>query len=648
MGVRASDLAKEMGMSTAELVSALGDLGVSVAGPADIVDADTAQAMREMFGKQDGSQKAVEFPVGGTVKDLAVAMGIPPADVQKRLMSMGVLAAVNQRLSPDAARKLAGAYGFAVKLKTPPPPAAASTATAARPAKHKSPGGGPTPRPPVVTVMGHVDHGKTTLLDAIRNTNVVEGEFGGITQHIGAYQVEIGQDSDKRKITFLDTPGHAAFTAMRARGASITDIAVLVVAADDGIMPQTVEAISHARAAGVPIIVAINKIDLPDANPERIKTQLTEYDLVPREYGGDVECVPISAKQKQGIDDLLEHIAFQADLMDLKADPNGKPRGVIVEARQEVGRGPVATVLVQEGTLRVGDNVVCGLAHGRIRAMTNDRGEKLTKAGPATPVEIIGLSLVPNAGDVLETVKDEKTARQIAELRAQRQRDARLATQQRVTLEDLYRRIREGEAKELNLVVKADVQGSVEAVVGALQQLDQSEVKLKVIHSAVGNIGESDIMLASASGAVVIGFNVRADAPAQQAAEREHVDVRIFNIIYELTEAVERAMKGMLAPVYEEIALGKAEVRRLFRTPKGVVIAGCYVTEGKIVRNADVRVRRGRDVVYTGKIESLKHLKDDVREMAQGFECGIVVSDFNDVQEGDILEAFEMRQVERF
>jgi len=321
---------------------------------------------------------------------------------------------------------------------------------------------------------------------------------------------------------------------------------------------------------------------------------------------------------------------------------------VIVEARQEVGRGPVATVLVQEGTLRVGDNVVCGLAHGRIRAMTNDRGEKLTKAGPATPVEIIGLSLVPNAGDVLETVKDEKTARQIAELRAQRQRDARLATQQRVTLEDLYRRIREGEAKELNLVVKADVQGSVEAVVGALQQLDQSEVKLKVIHSAVGNIGESDIMLASASGAVVIGFNVRADAPAQQAAEREHVDVRIFNIIYELTEAVERAMKGMLAPVYEEIALGKAEVRRLFRTPKGVVIAGCYVTEGKIVRNADVRVRRGRDVVYTGKIESLKHLKDDVREMAQGFECGIVVSDFNDVQEGDILEAFEMRQVERF
>jgi len=650
MGMRVTDLAKELEMTVGELTKALEDLGVPVPGPAAIIDADTAQAVREMFGKAPADKKVAEIAPGATVKDLATAMGLSASDVQKKLMSMGVLAAVNQRLSPDAARKLAGIYGFQVKIKLEQKPEAGGDGTAvAKPKpKHKAPGGGTQPRPPVVTIMGHVDHGKTTLLDAIRKTNVVEGEFGGITQHIGAYQVEVEHEGEKRKITFLDTPGHAAFTAMRARGASVTDIAILVVAADDGIMPQTVEAINHAKAAEVPIIVAINKIDKPDANPDRIKTQLTEYELVPREYGGETETVPVSAKAKTGIDDLLENILFQADLMELKADPHAaKPQGVIVEAKQEVGRGPVATVLVQQGTLRVGDNVVCGLAHGKIRAMMNERGERLNKALPAMPVEITGLSIVPAAGEKLEVVKDERTARQLAEQRAETQRANRLSSAHRMTLEDVARRIREGEAQELKVIVKADVQGSVEAVIGQLKQIRIDEVRLRVIHSGVGNIGENDVTLAASTDAIVIGFNVRADGPAQAAAEREHIDIRTFNIIYELTDAVERAMKGMLAPIFEEVALGKAVVRQRFQTPKGIVIAGSYVTEGKIVRNAQARLVRGGETLHTGKIDSLKHIKEDVREMAQGYECGIVVADLVDVKVDDVIECFEMKQVER-
>jgi translation initiation factor IF-2 len=629
-------------MTAAELITQLKDLGLEVTGPDQNIDDETAQTIRELNPQ---AVKTVEFAAGGTVKDLAVGMGVQPAAVQKKLMDMGVLAAVNQRLSPDAARKLASLYGFTVKAKSEPltPKTQPSTAKA----KHKAPGGGTVPRPPVVTILGHVDHGKTSLLDAIRETNVVQGEFGGITQHIGAYQVEIDHEGEKRKITFLDTPGHAAFTQMRARGASVTDIAILVVAADDGIMPQTIEAINHAKAAEVPIIVAVNKIDKPEANPDRVKTQLTEHDLVPREFGGDVETVPVSAKTRQGLDDLLLNIAFQADLMELKADPHGKVHGVIVEARQETGRGPVATVLVQQGTLKIGDSVVCGLSYGKVRAMTNERGERLQKAGPATPVEITGLGTVPAAGDKLETVKDDKVARQIALERQEKARSTRLTAQSKTTLEDLYRKIREGEQLEMNLVVKGDVQGSVEAVVGQLNQLDQSEVKLRILHTGVGNIGQDDVMLASASSAVVIGFNVRSDQQAQQAAEREHVQVLTFNIIYELTDAVERAMKGRLAPVYEDVELGKAEVRAQFRTPKGVVIAGCYVTEGKMVRNQNIRVRRAGEVVFTGKLDSLKHIKDDVREMAAGYECGIVIGDFTDVQVGDVLECFETRQVER-
>ncbi|HSV74820.1 MAG TPA: translation initiation factor IF-2 [Chthonomonadales bacterium] len=646
MGIRVSDLAKELGMTNADLMAALNDLGVAVPGPAAIVESEAAQVMREMFGAQGVAGKVAEVPVGATVKDLAIAMGVPAADVQKRLMAMGVLAAVNQRLTADTAKALASVYGFTLRSKIEPRAQAPQAAPKAS-AKHRGPATGPQARPPVVTIMGHVDHGKTTLLDAIRHTDVVAGEFGGITQHIGAYQVEVDFEGARRKVTFIDTPGHAAFTAMRARGASVTDIAVLVVAADDGIMPQSIEAMDHARAAEVPIIVAVNKIDRPDANPDRVKTQLAEHGLVPREYGGDVECVPVSAKHGTGLDDLLQTILLQADMMDLRADPHDKPKGVIVEAKQEVGRGPVATALVQQGTLRPGDCVVCGIAHGRIRAMMSERGERLNKAGPATPVEILGLSIVPAAGERLEVVKDERTARQTAERRADQLRLARVSTAQRVTLEEMARRIREGESRDLNLVVKADVQGSVEAVVGQLYQVSQDEVRLHVVSSGVGNINENDIMLASATGGIVVGFNVRAEQPAQAAAEREHVDIRTYNVIYELTEAVEKAMRGLLAPVFEERVLGKAVCRQVFRTPRGVVIAGSYVTDGKVTRNAEARVYRGGALIYTGKVESLRHVKDDVREMAQGFECGIVLADFSTIQVDDVIEAFEMQQVER-
>ncbi len=640
---RVSELAKELGMTTAELMAGLKDLGVPAAGPAAIIDAETAQTLREIYTPSSaGDARSVELALNATVKDLAEAIGVSASEVQKKLMQEGVLASINQRLDSTVIRRLAGVYGISLKMK------AAPEAAPTHAPKHGGPRSGPQPRPPVVTILGHVDHGKTTLLDTIRNTNVVSGEFGGITQHIGAYQVEVEVEGEKRKITFLDTPGHAAFSAMRARGASVTDIAVLIVAADDGVMPQTVEAIDHARAAEVPIIVAINKVDKPDANPERIKTQLTEHGLVPTEYGGDVECVAVSALKGDGIDELLEHILFVADVQDLKADPHGRATGVIIEARQEVGRGAVATALVQQGTLRNGDCVVCGLSYGKIKAMTNDRGERINKATPSMPVEIIGLSSVPMAGDRLESAKDEREARLKAQKRSEQQRAAQLqGGRTRVTLEDISRRVREGEAKELSVIVKADVQGSGEAVVGALQALPQDEVSLRVVRCGVGNVSEDDIQLAAATDAVVLGFNVRADQQSQSAAERLHVDIRTYQVIYELTEAVERAMKGMLAPVYEEIALGKAEVRATFRTPRGVIIAGCYVTEGKITRNADARVRRGRDVIYTGKIDSLKHIKEDVREIAQGFECGMVMDGYGDYKTGDVIEAFEVREVQR-
>ena len=601
------------------------------------------QRLQQSQQEQVKVVRDVVIPETITVQELANRMAERGADVIKALMRMGVMATINQLIDADTAELVVTEFGHRVRRVSEADVEIGLRGEEDRPEALK-------PRAPVVTVMGHVDHGKTSLLDALRHTDVAGSEAGGITQHIGAYQVTL--DSGKQ-ITFIDTPGHQAFTAMRARGANVTDIVVLVVAADDGIMPQTVEAINHAQAANVPIIVAINKIDKPDAKPDRIKQQLTEHNLVVEEYGGDVIAVPVSAKTGEGVSDLLEYILLVADIQELKADPSGHATGTIIEAKIEPGRGPVATILVQSGTLRIGDSLVAGITYGKVRAMMNDRGERLQKAGPATPVEVIGLNSAPAAGDTVEVVKNEREARQTAERRQERQRQARLSgTTKRLTLADLSRQAQEGEIKELNLIVKGDVQGSVEAVLGQLQKLEENktenEVRLSVKHSAVGNVTESDILLAEATNAIVIGFNVRADASAQRAAERGGVDVRLYNIIYDLTEDIERAMKGMLTPIYEEVALGKAEVRQSFRTPRGVYIAGCYVTDGKLVRGAQVRIRRGKDILFTSRIDSLRHIKEDVREMAQGFECGVVVQDWNEeYQPGDVLECFEMRQVNR-
>jgi translation initiation factor IF-2 len=498
------------------------------------------------------------------------------------------------------------------------------------------------PRPPVVTIMGHVDHGKTTLLDSIRETKVTATEAGGITQHIGAYQIEY----NGKLITFLDTPGHEAFTAIRARGARVTDIAVLVVAANDGVMPQTVEAINHAKAAEVPIIVAINKMDLAAANPDRVKQELTEHGLVVEEWGGDTIAVPISALRGEGIEDLLEMILLVAEVEDVKADPDCPARGTVIDAKLDRGRGPVATVLISQGTLRVGDAFVVGNYCGRVRALINDQGEQIKEATPSTPVEVLGISDVPQAGDAFVVVKDEQTARQVAGIQQQKQREKELSRTTRVTLDDLYRKIQEGEVKELNLVIKADVQGSAEAVRSALEKLSTDEVRVNVIHQAVGAISESDVLLATASNAVIIGFNVRPEPNARKAAERDGVDIRVYRVIYNLLDDVKAAMEGLLDPEFKEEVLGRAEVRQTFKVPGGVV-AGCYVLDGKITRAAEVRVLRDNVIVHEGKIASLRRFKDDVREVAHGYECGIGLERFNDIKEGDVLEAFIMVKVER-
>ncbi|HLK60368.1 MAG TPA: translation initiation factor IF-2 [Chthonomonadaceae bacterium] len=647
-GIRLADLARELKMTNIELITVMNDLGVSVAGPNALVDAETANAVRDLLGKAPAAGKVASVGADATVKELAQAIGIQPNVAQKKLVEMGELVSITQRLSRALADRLAAAYGYTLQVKAEPKPAAAVATP-----KHKAPSGAAQVRPPVVTIMGHVDHGKTTLLDTIRKTNVVEGEFGGITQHIGAYQVEVDHEGEKRKITFLDTPGHKAFTAMRARGASVTDIVVLVVAADDGIMPQTVEAINHAQAAQVPMIVAINKMDKPDAKPDRIKQQLTEHNLVVEEYGGDVIAVPLSAKTGTGVSDLLEYILLVADVQELKADASGHATGAIIEAQIVPGRGPVATVLVQSGTLRVGDSLVAGLTYGKVRAMTNERGEKLQKATPATPVEVIGLNAAPAAGDTVEVVKNDKEARQIAERRQQKQRQTMLGgPTKRMTLADLSRRVQEGVTKDLNLVVKGDVQGSVEAVIGQLNELEankkESEVRLNIKYGGVGSVNESDVLYAESTGAIIVGFNVRAEPSAQRAAERDGVDLRFYNIIYDLVEDMDRAMKGLLTPIYEESPLGKAEVRQSFKTPKGVFIAGCYVTEGKLQRGAEVRLHRGREVLVASKIDTLRRIKDDVREVATGFECGLTLQDWSaEYQPGDIIECFEMKQVLR-
>ncbi len=499
------------------------------------------------------------------------------------------------------------------------------------------------PRAPVVVVMGHVDHGKTSLLDYIRSAHVASGEAGGITQHIGAYQVDVGG----KPVTFLDTPGHEAFTAMRARGAMITDIAILVVAADDGIMPQTVESINHAKAANIPIIVAINKMDKPEANPDRIKQQLTEYELVPEEWGGETIICPISAKTGEGIDNLLEMVNLTAEMQELKANPNRSAHGAVIEARLDKGRGPVATLLVQNGTLRQGDIIIAGTAVGRVRAMTNARGEKVKEAGPSVPVEIIGMGEVPGAGDDFHAVADERMARELVEQRKQEQKDRMNGpVGQKVSLEDLFSQIQAGEMKNLNIIVKADVQGSAEAVKSSLEKISNEEVRVRVIHCAVGAISESDVMLAATSGAIIVGFNVRPDNNARDSAARMNVDMRMYRVIYDAINEVEAAMKGMLAPKFKEVDLGRAEVRNVFRITGVGMVAGCYVTEGKMQRGAQMRLLRDNIVIYDGAIASLQRFKDSVKEVAQGYECGITFEKFQDIKEGDIIEAYLMEQIE--
>ncbi|MEW6379987.1 MAG: translation initiation factor IF-2 [bacterium] len=686
--VRVHEIAKKLGMSSKELVAEVQDLGVEIKSYMSTVDEDTAKLILEMLtpAKEDIAGKGVkksegqnqnktgqdkvktspdfeaeellqEEPVSVedekadevkeaelpakiqlteavTVKELAEKMGKKPNEVIKKLIQLGVMASINQILDVSIAMSVVESFGFQVSMvslegkedldMTENDPALL------------------VHRPPVVTVMGHVDHGKTKLLDAIRKTNVASSEHGGITQHIGAYKVRLkGGD-----VTFLDTPGHEAFTAMRARGAQVTDVVVLVVAADDGVMPQTIEAINHARAAGVPIVVAINKIDKPEANPERVKNDLAKLDLLPEEWGGKTIVVEVSAKAGIGIDNLLEMMLLESEMLELKANPNRTATGTIIEAKLHKGRGPVATVLVQNGTLRVGDPFVTGLYYGKVRALINDKGENVKEAPPSTPVEILGISGVPQVGDSFIVVSDERKARLISTIRLEKQRTEGLRKTAKVTLEDLYDRIKKGEVKELKVILKADVQGSVQAITDSLERLSTPEVSLKVIHGSVGAITESDIMLASSSDAIILGFNVRPEPKASTLAEKEKVDIRNYTIIYDLLKDVRSAMKGMLEPTYKEIILGRAEVRQVFNIPKIGAIGGAYVTEGKILKGSKLRLLRDNIVIYEGKISSLRRFKDDAREVQTGYECGIGLENYSDLKPGDIIEDYELQEME--
>ena len=712
-GVRIYDLAKELNVSNNELLDILKEMGEPARTPSSTLPDEAVTSVRQRVGgkpagsvaangngavSQNGSggsdngtakvasppssngaaaspapaistvapdpARVVDVPTVITLKDFATLIGVAAPDIQKKLMGLGVLASLNQKLSPEVTTRLAKSYKVSINIISDAPkaeavPVAAPTAprVAVVAAKPRQKAAGPVSRPPVVTIMGHVDHGKTSLLDAIRHAKVASGEFGGITQHIGAYQVDVDDPSApgmKRKITFLDTPGHEAFTAMRARGAQVTDIAVLVVAADDGVMPQTIEAINHAKAAGVPIVVAMNKIDKEGANPTNVLTQLTQYDVMPEVYGGTVQVVEVSAKEKLGLDDLLENILLVADAeVEPKADPSAPATGTVIEAEIDRGRGAVATILVDQGTLKMGDSIVAGSSFGRIKAMLDDRGNRVKTATPATPVVILGLGSVPAAGDRLEVVKDEKTARQLAGERASDSRDEKLNTRRPVTLEDLQKQFKDGASKELNLIIKGDVQGSVEAIRQSLEKIQHAEVKVRFISSGVGAVSDSDVLLASASSALIVAFNTRAEAAAQRLAEAEHVEIREYRVIYDLIDDVKRAMAGLLDPIFEEVALGTAEVRAVFKLPRGGgSIAGSYITSGKVVRGAQVRVKRGGKQVFDGKIDTLRREKDDAREVAQGFECGILIPGY-DPQEAvndrpqDTLECYEMRRVER-
>ena len=579
----------------------------------------------------------IEIPETITVKDLAQEMKKTTADVIKKLLGYGIMATINQELDFDTAFLVAGEFGITAKKK--------ETVTEEDILFDESEDKEEdlVTRPPVVVVMGHVDHGKTSLLDTIRKTNVISGEAGGITQAIGAYTVKIND----RQITFLDTPGHEAFTAMRARGAQITDIAILVVAANDGVMPQTVEAINHAKSAGIPIIVAINKIDLPDSNPEKVKQELMQYELVPEEWGGDTICVPISAKNNINIDQLLEMVLLEADVLELKANPKKQAKGVVIEARLDKSRGAIASMLVQRGTLDTGDTIVVGSSIGRIRSMVNDKGKKVKSAGPSMPVEIMGLTEVPEAGDIFYEVKDEKTAKHLIERRKRQAREKSINNTTKVTLDNLFSQMEQGNLKVLNIIVKADVQGSVEAVKQSLEKLTNEEVRVKVIHSAAGAVTESDVMLAKVSNAIIIAFNVRPMQTAKEMAERDEVEIKQYSIIYQVIEDVESAMKGMLDPKYQEKVIGNAEVRQTFKISNVGTIAGAYVLSGKVERNAGVRVIRDNVVIHDGKLATLKRFKDDVKEVTKGFECGMQIENYNDIKEGDTIEVYIMEEIKR-
>jgi translation initiation factor IF-2 len=591
----------------------------------------------------DPKSKKIELPANITIRDFAQIIEVSPIQIIKKLMTNGVMASINQAIDFDTAAILADEMGFEVTLENQDAP------------KEKETGEVPlwrqtiadedestlTSRPPVVTILGHVDHGKTSLLDAIRHAHVAEGEAGGITQHIGAYQVEL----KGRQITFLDTPGHAAFTAMRARGAQGADIVILVVAADDGVMPQTKEAIAHAKAARVPIIVALNKVDKANSNPELVKKQLSENDLAPDEWGGNTMVIPVSAKQNQGIEDLLEAVLLVADNTDIRANAKGAVIGTVIEAELDKSKGPVATLLVQNGTLETGSIVVAGNAFGHLRAMFDFRGDKVDKAGPSFPVSVMGLSGMPSAGDVFRTVATEKEARQIILERTEEARQ-QVSPLKKMTLEELFSKVKSGETKELNLILKVDVQGSLEPIVNEINNLGKGEIAINVLYAETGNISENDVLLASSSQAIVLGFSVQADIAARRLAEKEGVDIRLYDIIYRLIEDVEKALKGMLAPEFTEKPTGKAVVLQVFSLSKGNNIAGCRVTEGEIRRNGKIRVTRGKDIVYEGEVGSLKHEKEDVREIRQGFECGIGLKNFNNVQVGDVIECFLLEKTE--
>ncbi len=689
--IRVYELAKELGITSKELISILLDqFGVEVKNHMSVIEDEDAELIKVLFAEKEDEkkpnlnevveekyedlaeenlkksikitkiknknkevkmqdnlnedsenkivEKVIEIEDTITVKELSEKLEKPITEVIRELIFMGVMAAINQEIDFNTAEKLAEKFEVLVAKKQKD-----IDKESVEQEDEEDDENDLQKRPPIVTVMGHVDHGKTSLLDAIRKAKVTSTEAGGITQHIGAYTVTINGE----KITFLDTPGHEAFTSMRARGAQITDIVILVVAADDGIMPQTVEAINHCKAANVPMVVAINKMDRPGANPDKVKQELTEHGLVAEDWGGDIICVPVSAHTKEGIDTLLEMVLLTAEMQELKANSARNGKGTVVESKLDKGRGAVATLLVQNGTIRVGDSIIVGSTYGRIRAMFDDKGKKIKSAGPSIPVEILGLSEVPAAGDRFHQVKDEKTAREMADKRKEKLRVEYLQSTHKVSLEDLYNQIQEGKVKELNVIVKADVQGSIEALKQSLQKLSNDEIKVRVIHGAVGAITETDVTLASASNAIVIGFNVRPDNNASAIAEKEAVDIKTYRVIYNAIDDIKAAMIGMLEPDYKEVILGKVQVRQVYKISNIGTIAGCYVTDGKIVRNSSVRVIRDGIVIFESELASLKRFKDDAKEVASGYECGLSVEKFNDIKEGDEIESYTMEEIKK-